>query len=261
MFVFLSGRKLEWSSLKDYTLIMPAVSVGNVGQLSVDLLINSLKPTKLAKVDHPVFVPVNGSDPYDENEKDLMTAAELYVSHEKQLVIFQIRSLLIKEYCTDFLNQLTQWMQSCLFAKTVLLSSCHNYERIDSQLVGSPYRYTVTANVRPEVAETFKNLNWTTLEPRRPVCSPHDTEILFYPGGGFTSQLFNLCERMNIALITLLIFCAEGDNMGGVLLVANELNRWLKVISTTAADNETPRWKFPISWKLFFGNPPPMTMY
>jgi len=261
MFVFLPGRKLEWSSLKDYSLIMPAVSVGNIGQLAVDLLINSLKPVKLAKLDHPVFVPVNGSDPYDENEKDLTTAAELYVSHEKQLVIFQIRSLLIKEYCTDFLNQLTQWIQNCLFAKTVLLTSCHSYERIDSQLVGSPYRYTATSSVKPETVETFRNLQWTSLETRRPVYSSEDKEILFYPGGGFTNQLYKLCEELDIPMITLLIFCSEGDNMGGVLLVANELNRWLKVMSTTAADNDTPRWKFPISWKLFFGNPPPMTIY
>jgi len=261
MFVFLPEKKLEWSSLKDYTLVMPAVSVGNVGQLSVDLLISSVRPTKLAKLDHPVFIPVNGSDPYDEKEKDLATAAELYISHEKQLVIFQIRSLLVKEYCTDFLNKLTQWMQSCLFAKTVLLTSCHSYERIDSQLVGSPYRYTTTASVKPETAETFKNLGWTALETRRPVCSPQEKDILFYPGGGFTSQLYKLCEKLDIALITLLIFCAEGDNMGGVLLVANELNRWLKLVSMTESDNEIPRWKFPFSWKLFFGNPPPMTIY
>ena len=64
---------------------------------------------------------------------------------------------------------------------------------------------------------------------------------------------------MNIPLITLLIFCAEGDNIPGVLLVTNQLNRWLNVTPVTA--DETPRWKYPISWKLFFGHPPPMTMY
>lgn len=131
-----------------------------------------------------------------------------------------------------------------------------------------------------------RNLQWTSLETRRPVYSSEDKEILFYPGGGFTNQLYKLwyvlllisnlwintilifwifgifdSEELDIPMITLLIFCSEGDNMGGVLLVANELNRWLKVMSTTAADNDTPRWKFPISWKLFFGNPPPMTIY
>lgn len=60
-----------------YLNFQPAVSVGNIGQLSVDLLISSLHCDKLARLDHPVFVPVVGSDPYDMHEKqDLTTAAE-----------------------------------------------------------------------------------------------------------------------------------------------------------------------------------------
>jgi hypothetical protein len=60
-----------------FLIFQPAVSVGNIGQLSVDLLISSLNCDKLAKLDHPVFVPVVGSDPYDEiREQGLMTAAE-----------------------------------------------------------------------------------------------------------------------------------------------------------------------------------------
>ncbi len=83
----------------------------------MDLLISSLHCDKLAKLDHPVFVPVVGSDPYDEiREQGLMTAAEcnliyikfltelhlifaiisVYISKEKKLVILQIRGLLIK---------------------------------------------------------------------------------------------------------------------------------------------------------------------
>jgi proteasome assembly chaperone 2 len=58
----------------------PAVSVGNIGQLSVDLLISSLHCDKLARLDHPIFVPVVGSDPYDDvREKSLMTAAECII--------------------------------------------------------------------------------------------------------------------------------------------------------------------------------------
>ena len=73
---------------------------------------------------------------------------------------------------------------------------------------------------------------------------------------------FNSGEA-NIRLITLLIFCAEGDNISGVLLVTSHLNRWLKAVPTTglSTDDDTPSWKFPISWKHFFGTPPPMTMY
>lgn len=65
---------------------------------------------------------------------------------------------------------------------------------------------------------------------------------------------------MDIPLITLLIFCAEGDNIPGVLLVSSNLNRWLNLVPV-AKHSDAPSWKFPASWKLFFGAPPPMTMY
>lgn len=42
----------------------------------MDLLISSLRLTKMAKLEHPVFVPVIGNDPYDLANKSLMTAAE-----------------------------------------------------------------------------------------------------------------------------------------------------------------------------------------
>ncbi len=61
-----------------------------------------------------------------------------------------------------------------------------------------------------------------------------------------------------VAFVTLLIFCSEGDNIAGVLLVANQLDRWMKLVAT---HNNAPAWKFPASWKHFFGNPPPVAMY
>lgn len=65
---------------------------------------------------------------------------------------------------------------------------------------------------------------------------------------------------MNIPLVTLLIFCAEGDNIPGVLLVAGNMNKWLNIVSVTGPDN-TPIWKFPKSWNLFFGAPAPVSIY
>ncbi|XP_057369329.1 proteasome assembly chaperone 2-like [Daphnia carinata] len=259
MFVFLKDKSIDWSSLQDYTFILPAVSVGNIGQLSVDLLISSLRCDKLAKVDHPIFVPVVGSDPYDDiREQDLMTAAELYISKEKKLVILQIRGLLIKEFCADFLAKLVDWIKICSFTKTILLSSLYNYERVDSQLTGSPFRYTITSSVKSTVEEELKNLQWSALETRRSVWKEGTEEILFFPGGGYTNMLNKLCGKMNIPLVTLLIFCAEGDNIPGVLLITGHLNRWLNFVRMA---NDTPGWKFPASWKLFFGAPPPLTMY
>lgn len=74
----------------------------------------------------------------------------------------------LQEYCADFLHQLVDWIKKCSFAKTILLTSLYNYERIDSQLIGSPFRYTVTSATKSAVEDELKyktlsfyfNPNW-----------------------------------------------------------------------------------------------------
>jgi hypothetical protein len=61
-----------------------------------------------------------------------------------------------KEFCADFLAQLVDWIKKCAFAKTILLSSLHNYERVDSQLTGSPFRYTVNLAVNSSIEDELK---------------------------------------------------------------------------------------------------------
>lgn len=45
-------------------LFKPAVSVGNVGQLSTDLLIAALKPERIGYIYHESLLAVVGNDPY-----------------------------------------------------------------------------------------------------------------------------------------------------------------------------------------------------
>lgn len=42
----------------------PALSIGNVGQLAVDLLISSLKAEKIGYLDEPNVLPCVGNDAY-----------------------------------------------------------------------------------------------------------------------------------------------------------------------------------------------------
>ena len=54
----------------------PSLSVGNVGQLAVDILLATLRPKLVAAIDHPALLPVVGSDPLEQNSDRLMTAGE-----------------------------------------------------------------------------------------------------------------------------------------------------------------------------------------
>ncbi|XP_070370629.1 proteasome assembly chaperone 2 [Equus asinus] len=81
--------------LAAYTLLMPAVSVGNVGQLAVDLIISTLNMCKIGYFYTDCLVPMVGNNPYataEENSAELSTNAEEsvrsdFASHQKKKVL------------------------------------------------------------------------------------------------------------------------------------------------------------------------------
>lgn len=56
----------------------PSVSVGNVGQLAADLLINTLKLTHVGYLSDPAILPLVGNDAFDHTQPSgyLHTSAE-----------------------------------------------------------------------------------------------------------------------------------------------------------------------------------------
>ncbi|PKU73260.1 hypothetical protein MA16_Dca027739 [Dendrobium catenatum] len=46
------------------TLLLPGLSIGNVSQLAIDLLISSLRAKRIAYLDEPSVLPCVGNDAY-----------------------------------------------------------------------------------------------------------------------------------------------------------------------------------------------------
>ena len=59
-----------------YVSLQPCISVGNVGQLAVDLLINTLRLPRAGHLHHPSLLPLAGSGAYSHTSGLLHTAAE-----------------------------------------------------------------------------------------------------------------------------------------------------------------------------------------
>ena len=57
-------------------MFQPSVSVGNAGQLAVDLLITKIRPQKFGLIWHSAILPVVGGDPYSFSQAALTTSAE-----------------------------------------------------------------------------------------------------------------------------------------------------------------------------------------
>ncbi|EDL09632.1 tumor necrosis factor superfamily, member 5-induced protein 1, isoform CRA_a [Mus musculus] len=95
--------------LTNFTLLMPAVSVGNVGQLAIDLIISTLNMCKIGYFYTDCLVPMVGNNPYateEENSNELSINTEVYSLPSKKLVVLQLRSIFIKVSMLAFLSSL-----------------------------------------------------------------------------------------------------------------------------------------------------------
>jgi proteasome assembly chaperone 2 len=97
----------EKLNLFNYTMILPSVAVGNVAQLSIDLLISTLNLRRIGRIFDTSFIPLVGADPYEEIREDICSSIDLYVSQEKKLIVIQIRTPLVikvSKFFFDILN-------------------------------------------------------------------------------------------------------------------------------------------------------------
>lgn len=105
--------------LENYTLILPSVAVGNVGQLSVDLFISNLNLPKIGQIFSASFVPIVGANAYHEHSNEIVTAIDIYAGIKERIIIVQIRSPYVHEL-TEFFNELAQFVTERKIAKVIL---------------------------------------------------------------------------------------------------------------------------------------------
>nr|XP_022312143.1 proteasome assembly chaperone 2-like [Crassostrea virginica] len=273
--MYIPADKKNTKTFEGYTLVLPAVSVGNVGQLAADLLISTMWLDRCGFIYHDSILPLVGNDPYAHPEADVckvVTACEVYESKLHQLVIIQQRAPFVKGKMASYRRWLISWIKENKFEKVAILSSMHAHERLDIQLQGSQFRYIATPDLEAEHKERFSHeaLNWTPLEDRTSLEDLHSTESpLYLPGGGIAKSLFEECSKENIPTIVLLVFCSEGDNAQDAVKLAYNLNTWLDFIDFKPKydlDGKTiikpaSTWKIPSSWRLLFGTVVDQTLF
>ncbi|KYO35326.1 proteasome assembly chaperone 2 isoform X2 [Alligator mississippiensis] len=253
---------------KGFTLLMPSVSVGNVGQLAIDLVISTLDMPKVGYFYTDCLVPMVGNNPYataEENSTELSINAEVYSLPSKKLVVLQIRSPFIKNKYRSFSQTVLSWVKSSKCARVILLSSSHAYQRDDQQLHSTPLRYLLSPTIQKTVGDQMQELNWKEMEKVAVYPEINNAEkVLHIPGGGITKLLFTESCSKGIPMAVLLKFCSEGDNIPDALALVNYLNEWLQLIKNEQSSSTTTtasHWKIPSSWKLLFGSGLPPALF
>lgn len=245
--------KNEW---KERILVMPVVSVGNVGQLAVDLLLSTLEVKDAGYLYDECVLPIVGADPFNPMSKKLVTSWQVYDCPAKNLVIVQQRAPVTPKSKKKYEEYVMRWIQQHKFKMTVLLSSSFSHFFTYDELQGVPMHYLCTRKVDPAIENNLKELSWKQFHLRK---MEDFADSLNIPGGGVTKELFENCDKSELALVAMIIVCSEGNNYPEALNMTEELNKWLKLLEDRGtAEN---KWKIPSSWCLPFGNSPPSTMY
>lgn len=238
---------LDQNELQGCTLIIPSVAVGNVGQLTCDLLISSLKMNKIASVYSPALIPVLGYDPYSLDSGRISSSCEAYKCDDRNLSVLQVRAPLVYKFARAFLEDVVKKCKEKGVKDIVILSSSFAHEK--KHVMTSPFRYM--ANDTCPYKDTISGLKWLRHE------SEDETLKIF--GGGYASLLFKISQEHSVPCLLLYKYCSEGDNIPDSYDMVQQLTSILSIFKPTPDLNS--QLVQPVSWKLLFGRPPPQDIY
>ncbi|CAG9793437.1 unnamed protein product [Diatraea saccharalis] len=233
--------------ISGFTLVIPSVAVGNVGQLACDLLISSFNMVKLASIYDTALIPILGYDPYDLNSSKLSTCCEVYKCIQRNLIVLQFRAPLVYKYAQRFLNEVVKKFKEKNVKEVVILTS--SFAHVNKHISSSPFRFV--ANELYSYKNKIISLKWIEHEL-------HDTGLQIY-GGGFASLLYQICTEQLLPCLVLYKYCSEGNNIPDAYEMIHYLANLLPLFSEKT-DLKSQLLE-PVSWKLLFGRPPPSDIY
>lgn len=240
-------KNTDEGNLEGYTLIIPSVAVGNVGQLACDLLISSLSMKRISSIYSPALIPVLGYDPYDLLSNNLSSCCEVYKCAAKNIAVMQVRAPLVYKYAREFLEDLIVSYKGQGVKDVIILTSSFAHERKHIQT--SPFRYL--ASELSIYKDKLLSRNWLEHELI-------DGGVKIF-GGGFASLLFEVCKGNAMPCLILYKYCSEGDNIPDAYDMVNSLTDVVPLFSEKK--DFLDQLVKPVSWKLLFGRPAPSDIY
>ncbi|THG13419.1 hypothetical protein TEA_000786 [Camellia sinensis var. sinensis] len=272
------------------TLILPALSIGNVGQLAVDLLISSMRAERIGYLDDPNVLPCVGNDAYSPTPQGhLVLPLEAYGSSSNTLTLVQQRSPVVKGMMVEFAKNVADFAADSGKKHIVVLSSLDfgRWQTIDmSSMDGTD--------------DDCERLGWKRLQEYNPEQRlwkylstlaegnvelddnmPFEDELGkndYYPTLPFAA-LFSCFKAKGLKVTCLLCYCSEGDNIPEAFHLADAACSLLGLnpnnfqVSSTAfvcnvkklcfrfgmhatSCNEGSKWIVPFSWQTVYGPPP-----
>ncbi|XP_057769804.1 uncharacterized protein LOC130989739 [Salvia miltiorrhiza] len=273
------GKQLSPNSS---TLILPALSIGNVGQLAVDLLISSLEAEKIGCLDDQNVLPCVGNDAYSPAPLGkLALSLEAYESSSSALTLVQQRSPVIKGMMVAYAKNIANFAAANGKKHVVLLSSLDfgRWRNIDMSS-GLQIYYLSSSNLDGTDA-ACESLGWKRLQDYDPALrtwkyldtlaqevpipeedSPFEElgDEDYYPSLPFAA-LFSCFKAKGLKVTCLFCYCSEGDNIPEAFSMAEAASKLVGLNDFLGDGNGAGKWITPYSWQSVYGPPADMTLF
>ncbi|KAF9933254.1 Proteasome assembly chaperone 2 [Linnemannia zychae] len=170
---FVPSPGFDARRFKGTTLILPSVSIGNVPQLTTDLLLSTLQLDRVGCIEDENVVPVlgpadrphNSTSTTNNSASGLSMAVEVFQSKDGKWTIIQQRSPTVAHRSHQYADNLTQFIVESEFDQVVLLASADGARRIDIQLrSGNPVRYISSPALSQSLLGMLMSLGLEPLE-------------------------------------------------------------------------------------------------
>ncbi|KAF9217012.1 Proteasome assembly chaperone 2 [Podila verticillata] len=172
MNTFIASPGFDASRFQGTTLILPSVSIGNVPQLTTDLLLAALKLDRVGCIEDENVVPVLGpaDRPLETSvtstsasstpslSSGLSLAVEVFQSKDGKWTLIQQRSPTVAHRSGHYVENLVQFIKDSQFDQVVLLASADGARRTDNQLrSGHPVRFIGSPALNPELRSLIEH--------------------------------------------------------------------------------------------------------
>lgn len=238
-------------------LLLPAVTVGNVGQLTLDLLIYNLGLERQASLYHKSVLAVCGQDPYGSGNgaPELATGMDVYSKgHNVGVTVIQQRAPAAKGCQAMLAAAYHEWALSSSFGRVVLVTSLapNHWRHVELLRTGQLCFLVAPHDKAEEDREELRRRRWVDLEQLL------DDDADNVVRGGIGPELLRLAKESKLPLIVVVRVCSEGDNVADAMLCASEITSWLGLEKHLKyPDALSP----PPSWQAFYGGPPESSLF
>jgi len=221
-----------------YRFIMPTISVGQVGQLAIDLLLTNIgdKVTKLGVIYSSAVLPIIGRQ---KSDNSLCMGVELYESKEHKLIILQQRAPFVKGRIPSFRSKLLAWIKHSCFTDMLVLSGVSSHIRRDAELEGSLFRFlTINKDLNVKLTSEYKWREYL-------ITKSDDSNSIQVPGSGMLKALYEDTMKEGISFCSFLIFCNPGNTIHEALQLVEHVQKFIGTFDTSVKE-----LKLPESWSL-----------